>query len=199
MTRENGHGLDGVLRARGDHLAGVLNGIDTALWDPASDAHIAQKYGAATLEKRAANKSALQHDAGLSRGARIPLAAIVSRLDHQKGLDIAVPALWGWLEAGGQFVLLGSGDSKLEHEFAQMEAQRPGRASVRLRFDAPYAHRIYAGADLVLIPSRYEPCGLTQMIAMRYGAVPVARRTGGLADTVIDAGDRAGPASCSTS
>jgi len=192
MTAENGHGLDGVLRARGDHLAGVLNGIDTAFWNPASDAHIAQKYDAATLEKRAANKSALQHAAGLARGARIPLAAVVSRLDHQKGLDIAVPALWEWLEAGGQFVLLGSGDSKLEHEFAQMEAQRPGRASVRLRFDAPYAHRIYAGADIVLIPSRYEPCGLTQMIAMRYGAVPVARRTGGLADTIIDAGDPGG-------
>src|SRR4029453_9594046 len=95
-------------------------------------------------------------------------------------------------EAGGQFVLLGSGDSKLEHEFAQMEAQRPGRASVRLRFDAPYAHPLSPGADLVLIPSRYEPCGLTQMIAMRYGAVPVARRTGGLADTIPDFGDPGG-------
>jgi starch synthase len=116
----------------------------------------------------------------------------VSRLDAQKGLDIAVPAVESWLRAGGQFVLLGTGDPALEREFARMEAERPGQASVRLRFDGAYARRIYAGADLVLIPSRYEPCGLTQMIAMRYGAVPVARRTGGLADTVVDAGDPGG-------
>lgn len=192
MTREGGHGLDGVLSARGDHLAGVLNGLDTKSWDPAADRALAARFERTSLERRAANKSALQHEAGLARGARIPLAAVVSRLDSQKGLDIAVPAVWNWLAAGGQFVLLGTGDSSLEREFARMEAERPGQANVRLRFDGDYARRIYAGADFVLIPSRYEPCGLTQMIAMRYGAVPVARRTGGLADTVIDAGDPGG-------
>jgi len=192
MNPESGHGLDGVLRARGDHLAGVLNGIDTALWDPAADAHLAQNFGVGTLEKRRGNKAALQHDAGLARGERIPIAAVVSRLDRQKGLDIAVSPVARWLEAGGQFVLLGTGESALEQDFARLELASPGRASVRLRFDAPFAHRIYAGADLVLIPSRYEPCGLTQMIAMRYGAIPVARRTGGLADTVTDAGDPGG-------
>jgi starch synthase len=192
MTPEGGHGLDGVLRARGDHLAGVLNGIDTRLWNPATDKALAERFDADELEKRAANKSALQHEAGLGRGGRIPLLAVVSRLDSQKGLDLAVPAVRRWLAAGGQFVLLGTGDSRLEHEFAAMEMERPGQASVRLRFDGPFAHRIYAGADMVLIPSRYEPCGLTQMIAMRYGAVPVARRTGGLADTVTDAGDPEG-------
>jgi starch synthase len=191
-TPQGGNGLDGVLRARSDRLAGVLNGIDTAAWDPARDAHLAERYDAARLERRAANKAALQHEAGLARGDRIPLLAVVSRLDAQKGLDLAGPAVWRWLDAGGQFVLLGTGDSAQEREFARMEAERPGQASVRLRFDAGYAHRIYAGADLVLIPSRYEPCGLTQMIAMRYGAVPVARRTGGLADTVTDAGDPGG-------
>ena len=192
MTREGGHGLDAVLRSRGDHLAGVLNGLDTKSWDPSADRALAARFDAASLDRRAANKSALQHEAGLARGARIPLAAVVSRLDSQKGLDIAVPAVWNWLRAGGQFVLLGTGDSALEREFARMETERPGQASVRLRFDGAYARRIYAGADFVLIPSRYEPCGLTQMIAMRYGAVPVARRTGGLADTVIDAGDPGG-------
>ena len=191
-TPEGGHGLDGVLRAREDHLAGILNGIDTRSWNPATDAALVEPYDVESLERRAAAKAALQHEAGLARGDRIPLAAVVSRLDPQKGLDIAVPAVWRWLAAGGQFVLLGTGDSRLEGEFAAMERERPGRANVRLRFDPDYARRIYAGADLILIPSRYEPCGLTQMIAMRYGAVPVARRTGGLADTVVDAGDPGG-------
>jgi starch synthase len=192
MTPEGGHGLDGVLRARADRIAGVLNGIDTRLWNPATDRALAERFDVDTLENRAADKSALQHEAGLARGQRIPLLAVVSRLDSQKGLDIAVPAVWRWLAAGGQFVLLGTGDTAVEREYAAMEVARPGQASVRLRFDADYAHRIYAGADLMLIPSRYEPCGLTQMIAMRYGAVPVARRTGGLADTVVDAGDPGG-------
>ena len=191
-TPEGGNGVDGVLRARADRLAGVLNGIDAAAWDPARDSALAERFDASRLDRRPANKAALQHEAGLARGDRIPLLAAVSRLDPQKGLDAAVPAVWAYLAAGGQFVLLGTGDSALEREFARMEAERPGQASVRLRFDAGYAHRIYAGADMILIPSRYEPCGLTQMIAMRYGAVPVARRTGGLADTVTDAGETGG-------
>jgi len=192
MTHEGGQGLDGVLRARSGRLAGVLNGIDTRLWDPSTDRVLAERFDADALGRRAANKQSLQHEAGLARGDRVPLAAVVSRLDPQKGLDIAVPAVRRWLDAGGQFVLLGTGNPALEAEFAAMERERPGQASVRLRFDGEYAHRIYAGADLVIIPSRYEPCGLTQMIAMRYGAVPVARRTGGLADTVVDAGDPGG-------
>jgi starch synthase len=192
QTPEGGHGLDSLLRARADRLAGVLNGIDTKFWNPDTDRALARRFDVDSLEERAANKSALQHEAGLARGERIPILAVVSRLDAQKGLDIAVPAVWRWLAGGGEFVLLGTGDAALEREYAAMEIERPGRASVRFRFDADYAHRIYAGADMVLIPSRYEPCGLTQMIAMRYGAVPVARRTGGLADTVIDAGDPGG-------
>ncbi len=184
-----GEGLDGVLRARQDRLRGIVNGIDMELWNPATDGTLAATFDAGSLQRRAANKSALQEEAGLAAEPRTPLAAVVSRLDTQKGLEIAVPAVRRWLDAGGQFVLLGTGQTSLEHEFARIERDHPGRAAVRLRFDPPFAPRIYAGADMVLIPSRYEPCGLTQMIAMRYGAVPVARRTGGLADTVRDAGD----------
>ncbi len=192
LTSDGGHGLDGVLRARADHLAGVLNGIDVDFWNPATDARITQTFDAETLERRPANKLALQEEAGLDREEQTPLLAVVSRLDPQKGFDIAAPAVRKWLQIGGQFVLLGTGDPSLEREFAILERQYPRRASVRLRFDADYARHIYAGADAWLIPSRYEPCGLTQMIAMRYGAVPVARRTGGLADTVTDAADPGG-------
>jgi starch synthase len=113
-------------------------------------------------------------------------------VDSQKGFDIAIPALRWWLGAGGQLVVLGSGDAALERELATLELTWPGRASVRLRFDPPYSRRIYGGVDGLLIPSRYEPCGLTQMLAMRYGAVPIARRTGGLADTIIDADEPGG-------
>ncbi len=192
QTPEHGRGLDGLLRARSDHLTGILNGIDVAVWNPATDPALAVPYDVTRLDERAADKEALQREAGLTSEAGRPLLGVVSRLDSQKGLDIAVPAVRRWLELGGQFVLLGTGEASLEAAFASIELDFRGRASVRLRFDAPYARRIYAGADALLIPSRYEPCGLTQMIAMRYGAVPVARRTGGLADTVIDAGDPGG-------
>lgn len=191
-TSDGGRGLDGLLRARSDRLTGILNGLDVDLWNPATDRDIPSRFDAGSLEKRRENGWALRREAGLSSDDRSPLLAIVSRLDSQKGLDIALPAVRRWVDGGGQFVLLGTGDGGLERTYAEIERDYPGRASVRLRFDAGYAHRIYAGADALLIPSRYEPCGLTQMIAMRYGAVPVARRTGGLADTVVDAGDPGG-------
>jgi starch synthase len=189
LTPAFGEGLDGLLRARQDRLRGIVNGIDMTLWNPATDEALAATFAEGSLEKRAANKKALQEEARLAAEPRAPLLAVVSRLDAQKGFEIAVPAIRRWLAAGGQFVLLGTGQSSLENDFAAIERDHPGRASARLRFDPLFARKIYAGADMVLIPSRYEPCGLTQMIAMRYGAVPVARRTGGLADTVRDAGD----------
>lgn len=192
LTPEGGHGLDGVLRARADRLSGVLNGIDTDLWNPQTDSSIEARYSLGTLGRRAVNKRALQREAGLAGEPHTPLLAAVSRLDSQKGFDVAAPVIRRWLELGGQFVLLGTGEASIERAVASFELAFPGRASVRLRFDGRYAHRIYAGADAILIPSRYEPCGLTQMIAMRYGAIPIARRTGGLADTVIDAGDPRG-------
>ena len=192
LTPEGGQGLDGVLRLRADRLAGILNGIDTDSWNPADDKEIAAEFDAQTLSARAANKAALQEEGGLLPDARMPLLGVVSRLVKEKGFEMAVPAIKRWLDRGGQFVLLGTGDPALEHEYAQFEIRYPHRASVRLRFDSRYARRIYAGADAILLPSRYEPCGLAQMIAMRYGCVPVARRTGGLADTVTDAGDPGG-------
>ena len=192
LTAAGGYGLDGVLRLRQDRLAGILNGIDTESWDPGTDPEIHRTFDAATLSRRTQNKAALQEDAGLEIDARMPLLGVVSRLVKEKGFDIAAPAVRRWLDRGGQFVLLGTGDPALEHEFSQFEMRYPRRASVRLRFDSRYARRIYAGADALLIPSRYEPCGLAQMIGMRYGCVPVVRRTGGLADTVADAGDPGG-------
>jgi starch synthase len=192
-TPESGRGLDGVLRARGDHLEGITNGIDTTLWNPKTDSALAVKYDATSLDFRAKNKASLQKEAGLETAPRAPLAAIVSRIDaHQKGLDLALAILPWWIESGGQLVLLGTGEPSLEQQFARWELAFPTRVSARLRFDGGYARRIYAGADLVWVPSRYEPCGLSQQIGMRYGAVPVARRTGGLADTVIDVGDPGG-------
>lgn len=184
-----GRGLDGVLRARADHLAGILNGIDTDDWNPSTDADLIVNFDADSLGKRARNKTELQREAGLETDPRMPLLSVVARLVKEKGYDIAEPAIRRWLDRGGQFVLLGTGDPALEHEYARLELRYPRRASVRLRFDARYARRVYGGADAILLPSRYEPCGLAQMIAMRYGCVPVARRTGGLADTVTDAGD----------
>ena len=188
-TPEGGYGLDGALRARSDRLHGVLNGIDTRSWNPATDRAVQARFDADTIEERMVDRAALREEAGLDADERAPLLGMVSRLDSQKGFDIALPALRRWLDSGGQLVVLGTGDDAIERELASLELGWRGRASIRLRFDPPYSRRIFAGADAVLIPSRYEPCGLTQMIAMRYGAVPVARRTGGLADTITDAGE----------
>ena len=192
QTAEGGYGFDGVLRARSDRLHGVLNGIDTDSWNPKSDEVLRARFDADSLDRRAANKAALQEETGLQPDPQAFLLGAVSRLDAQKGFDIALPVLPLWIQAGSQFVALGSGDPGLEHGLAALELAFPGRASVRLRFDPPHSRRIYGGADAILIPSRYEPCGLTQMIAMRYGAVPIARRTGGLTDTITDAGDPGG-------
>jgi starch synthase len=192
LSPEGGRGLDGVLRARADHLVGILNGIDTDVWNPAADRILAKTFDLRSLNRRAENKRALQQETGIGLLDRTPLLGVVSRLDVQKGFDVAAPVIRRWLDLGGQFVLLGAGDRAVEGAMASLELAFPGRASVRLRFDAAHAHRIYGGADALLIPSRYEPCGLTQMIAMRYGAVPIARRTGGLADTIVDAGDPGG-------
>jgi starch synthase len=170
----------------------VLNGIDEAIWNPGSDAALRARFDVSSLERRKDNKAALQEEAGLEQEERTFLLGMVSRVDSQKGFDIAIPALRWWLGAGGQVVVLGSGDAALEREIAALELTWPGRASVRLRFDPPYSRRIFGGVDGLLIPSRYEPCGLTQMLAMRYGAVPIARRTGGLADTITDVDEPGG-------
>jgi len=191
LTAEAGMGFDGLLRARGSALSGILNGIDDAVWNPANDARIAATYTAQTIAARAGNKQALQRRLGLDDGADAPLFGVISRLTSQKGLDLLAAALPTVLEHGGQLALLGSGDHELEDAFRSAQSAHPGRIGCVIGYDESLAHLIQAGADALLVPSRFEPCGLTQLCALRYGAIPVVARVGGLADTVIDANEMA--------
>jgi starch synthase len=193
QTDAEGMGLSGLLRSRADAITGILNGIDTAAWDPARDPHLARDYDAAHLAKKAENKLALQKELGLEPRADQPLLGIVSRLTQQKGLDLIPPIAEALLATPAQFAVLGSGAKDLEQAFHRLAARHPGRFAVTLGFNEALAHRIEAGADIFLMPSRFEPCGLNQMYSLRYGTPPVVRATGGLADTVIDAdADRRG-------
>jgi starch synthase len=184
QTPEYGAGLDGLLRFRRRVLDGILNGIDTAVWDPARDDDIASRYTAGTLDGKDTNRNALLKECGLDGFG--PVFAMVGRMVYQKGIDIAAAALPVLLEGGARFVILGDGDPAYVRLLLRSSHASPDRVSVFTRFDEALAHRIYAGADYFLMPSRYEPCGLGQMIAQRYGTPPVARRTGGLIDTVTD-------------
>jgi len=186
-TPEYGHGLDGVIRARAAVVSGILNGIDTAVWDPATDAHLACGYDRDHLHGKAHCKAALQTEVGLAPDADAPLLGALSRLTAQKGLDLLLQVLPRWLYSGGQFIVQGNGDAALEAGFRDLARQHPGRVASHADYDEGRAHRLIAGADLLAVPSRFEPCGLTQMYALRYGTLPVVRRTGGLADTVRDA------------
>jgi starch synthase len=185
-TPEGGEGFDGLLRARAPDLHGILNGIDTAMWDPATDPHLPAKFDSDDLALKDHVKLALQAELGLTLDAGAPLFGLVGRLAWQKGIDLVHGVVPRLLARGGQLVVLGSGDPALEAALARTAEQHPGRIAYRWGYDEPLAHRIVAGADMFLMPSRYEPCGLTQLYAMRYGTAPVVRRTGGLADTVID-------------
>ena len=186
-----GCGLDGVIRARGADVSGILNGVDGAVWNAATDTATAAHYSASALDGKAVCKAALQRELGLAVDAGAPLFAVVSRLTQQKGLDLllgALPTLLDSPAAGGaQLAVEGNGEPALEAAFTQAAAAHPGRVAVRLVYDEALAHRMIAGADAMLVPSRFEPCGLTQLYALRYGTVPVVRRVGGLADTVVDA------------
>ena len=186
-TQEFGCGLDGVVRARGRDVSGILNGVDGTVWNPATDAGIAAPYSPSTLGGKLRCKAALQNALGLQADPRVPVFAVVSRLTPQKGLDLVLAALPDLLAVGGQLAVQGSGDAELEAAFTAAAAVHPGRVAVRLGYDESFAHQMMAGADVVLVPSRFEPCGLTQLYALRYGTVPVVRRVGGLADTVVDA------------
>jgi len=188
LTPEYGCGLENFLRSRASRLHGILNGLDTRRWNPRTDPHIVTRYGLSSLERRAENKRALQSALGLPEVPETPLLAMVTRLDPQKGVDIAVEALQHLRDHPWQAVFLGTGDPQLESLLESLAAAFPDRVRVRLEYNAPLGRQIYASADVLLIPSRYEPCGLAQMIAMRYGCTPVARETGGLADTVHDPG-----------
>ncbi len=180
--------MSGLVFARTDDVHGILNGIDVGYWNPESDALISSNYNAENFEKkRPANKAALQSQTGLAARDDIPIVGVVTRLVKQKGFDLAVDPLFQLVvENKIQFVLVGSGDPILDIRFADLARAFPDRVTVETAYNEPLAHQVYAGCDMFLMPSHYEPCGIGQMIAMRYGALPVVRETGGLADTVLN-------------
>lgn len=188
---ENGMGLDGLLRHRADRLTGILNGIDDRIWNPATDPLIAAPFNTQRLVRRAANKAALQDRMGLDPEGDRLLIGVVSRLTSQKGLDMLLDRISAVLSHDGQLALLGAGEPALERAFTTAAERHKGRIGCILGYDEALAHLMQAGSDALLVPSRFEPCGLTQLYALRYGAVPVVSRVGGLADSVIDANQAA--------
>jgi starch synthase len=186
-TPEFGFGLDGVVRGRGADVSGVLNGVDGTVWDPAADSSLAQCYSAVEPAGKARCKEALQRELGLQIQADVMLFGVVSRLTSQKGLDLMLAALPGLLKRHGQFVLQGAGEPALEAAFLAAAQAHTRQVAVHIGYDEAFAHRVIAGADAIVVPSRFEPCGLTQLYGLRYGTLPVVRRVGGLADTVVDA------------
>jgi starch synthase len=191
QTEDGGMGLGGLLRERSAVLSGILNGIDTAVWNPSEDPDIAATFDADTLEQRVANKLALQQRFALPPRPDIPLLGVISRLSPQKGLDLLLESLDTILAEGMQLALLGSGDHELEARFAAAAKAHPESIAVVLGYHEPLAHLIQAGCDALIVPSRFEPCGLTQLCALRYGAVPIVARVGGLEDTIVDVDDAA--------
>ncbi len=192
LTPGYGMGLDELLRDKGDRFLGILNGLDTALWDPATDPIVAATYDRSDRGGKAACRSDLLERVGLDPADTRPVLGMIGRLDPQKGFDLVAAAAPGVIRAGGRIVLLGSGDPRIGASLRRTAAAHPGRLAFVESFDRELARRIYAGADLILMPSRFEPCGQGQMIALRYGTPPVVRRTGGLADTVVDANEHPG-------
>ncbi len=186
QTPEFGFGMDGLLRSRSGVLSGILNGVDRATWDPARDAHLPATFDADDPSGKAKCKAALRKELGLGKSAG-PLLGVVSRLTEQKGLDLLLAALPALLAGGAQLALLGTGDAAISDAFAAAAARHPRQLAVHLGYDEGLAHRIIAGADVIALPSRFEPCGLTQMYGLAYGTLPLVRRVGGLADTVRDA------------
>ncbi|MGZ9235145.1 MAG: glycogen synthase [Anaerolineales bacterium] len=186
LHEEFGCGLQDFFRNRTDSLSGILNGLDTVSFDPQTDSTLAANFNAETLSLRPRNKAALQERAGLPVNPDVPLLGMVSRMDQAKGIDIALKGLKMMAKQDWQLVLLGAGDLKLEETAKKLQDELPNRVRVETRYDAKLARQIYAGSDIFIMPSRYEPCGISQMIAMRYGSVPLVRAVGGLHDTVTD-------------
>lgn len=184
MTPEFGCGLHGFLQSQRKKISGIINGLDLVLWDPVSDKNLISGFNADNLGERKKNKISLLHALKFSSDITIPLLGMVTRIDYQKGIDIAIKSLRMLLELRWNFVLLGSGDPYLEAELNQIQAEYPDRIRIILKYDDVISRQIYAGADIFMMPSRYEPCGLSQMIAMHYGCIPVVHNTGGLKDTV---------------
>jgi starch synthase len=188
LTPEYGAGLATLLRAREERLSGIVNGIDYEEFDPAADPHIAKHYDLESLDDRAANKRALQEEAGLPPDDGVLVFGVVTRLFAQKGIDLVPAALEPLLaERNAQLAVLGTGDEDVHRMLLDLEERHPGKVKVWLEFNPGLGQRVYAGCDAFLMPSRYEPCGLGQLISLRYGAVPIVRKTGGLSDTVVDA------------
>jgi starch synthase len=185
-TPEQGCGLDGLLRERVAVLSGILNGVDAAVWNPADDQLLQDHYSAAKPAGKALNKAALQARMGLEIRADKPVFAVVSRLTEQKGLHLVLAGLSEITARGGQLVVLGTGEAAMEAAFRTAAAENPGNVAVQIGYDEPFAHQIMAGSDVIMVPSRFEPCGLTQLYGLKYGALPLVRRVGGLADTVVD-------------
>jgi len=186
QTPEQGFGLDGLLRSRAAQLSGILNGVDGSVWDPGHDALLAHPFDGRNLTGKALNKAALQTETGLDLLPDAPLFSLVGRLTEQKGLPLVLGGVEEVVGGGGQLLVLGSGDTALEHALAAQAQAHPGRMAVRLDYDETLAHRIFGGSDVTLVPSRFEPCGLTQLYGLKYGSLPLVRRVGGLADTVVD-------------
>ncbi|MBC7454735.1 MAG: glycogen synthase GlgA [Massilia sp.] len=183
---EQGCGLDGLLHNRAHDLSGILNGVDDAVWNPALDALIAAPFYAGAMAGKRKCKAALQQEAGLAIEGDALLLCVVSRLSEQKGLHLLLAALPEIVQRGGQIMLLGSGDAALENAFRAAAAAQPHAVAVRIGYDEQLAHRIIAASDVILVPSRFEPCGLTQLYGLKYGTLPLVRKVGGLADTVVD-------------
>lgn len=186
-TPAYGMGLEGVLLERRDRLTGIINGIDDTIWNPGDDPHIEQAYSSRSLKGKAIDKGELQRRFGLIEDPSAPLFCVISRLTEQKGFDLLLEALPTLIDGGGQLALLGSGDPTLEASFIDASRRHEGQIGVVIGYDEPLSHQLQAGADAILVPSRFEPCGLTQLYGLRYGTLPIVARVGGLADTVIDA------------
>jgi starch synthase len=186
QTPEFGHGLDGLLRHRAADLIGILNGIDDTVWDPKNDPHLRRHYDLHSFARKQGNKTLLQREFGLPEDVEVLLIGLVGRLAEQKGIDLVLDALPESLDRRWQLVVLGTGDPGYEARLREFAARHRKRVAVHIGYDEGLAHRIEAGADLFLMPSRFEPCGLNQMYSLRYGTVPLVHRVGGLADTVVD-------------
>lgn len=186
QTAEFGFGLEGLLSKRGDEIKGILNGIETDEWNPETDPHLIKTFSATKLAGKKLVKSALQERLGLHIDASAPLLGVVSRLTHQKGLDMLVPIMQNLIDSGCQLALLGSGETALENAFRTLATDNPGRVSVTIGYNEPLSHQIMAGCDMFIMPSRFEPCGLNQLYGLAYGTPPIVNATGGLADSVVD-------------
>ena len=192
QTKEYGCGLEGVLSQKKDVLTGIVNGIDKKYWDSSKDKELSIPFKPNEWSMKTANKGVLQKENKLDVNPEIPVFSLIARLDSQKGIDIVLDAVKALVKLDMQLIILGAGSLDYQEKLEKVAAKHPGKISINVRFDLPMAKRVYAGSDVLLVPSRYEPCGLGQMIALRYGTVPLVRATGGLVDTITDFDEKTG-------